>query len=296
MTKPSLLLSVSLLAACSGADQPAPPAVDPRPAPTLALEVITSPEAAGAVTSTLITGPRSVVVVDAQFTRSGATAVADAVERSGKPLAAVFITHAHPDHYLGTAVLAARFPDTRFVATADVVAEMQATASATAAARKDMLGAEFPGEPVIPTAITELSIDGVAITLMPGLAGDTHPITGLYLDALGTLIASDVAYADVHLWTATTDHAGRLAWAAQTRELEALPGLTRVIPGHQLPDSAQTPAALAYTRAYITDFDEAAANAATPADLIATMKAKHPVAAALFLELGAPAALAGNDR
>ena len=200
-------------------------------ASNLTIEVITSSEQAGAVNSTLLVGDTEVVIVDAQFTKSAAEMLADRAAATGKSVKRILITHAHPDHYLGTAVLHARFKDAKFIASPSVVAEMRATAADTAAARAEFLGPEFPGAPIIPEvyASDELTIDGVSVELLASLSGDTHPITALFIPSAGTLIASDVGYADIHLWTATTDHAGRLAWAAETDTLSMLPGLRRAL-------------------------------------------------------------------
>jgi len=273
---------------------PAAPA--PQPDTALEIDVFTSPEAAGAVNSTLLIGTSEVVVIDAQFTKSAAEAVADRVTATGKSLTAVFITHAHPDHYLGTAVLAKRFPKARFVATPDVVAAMKASATAVAEARKDMLGPEFPGMPIIPEPVDSLAVDGVEIELMPGIQGDADPITVAYVRDQGTLIASDVAYADVHLWTATTDDDARVRWSEAATKLAALPGLERVIPGHQLASSKQTPAVFASTRQYIEAFNAAAAKADSAEELAKAMTSGEyeALAGRLFLDLGVQARYAAE--
>ncbi len=263
----------------------------------LHIEVITSAEKAGAVNSIIISGDAEAIVVDAQFTKSGAEQLATAIDKSGKTLTAIFITHAHPDHFLGTAILSKRFPNARIVATADVVAELEQSMAPTAATMKGMLGPEFPGEPVMPTAISgdSISVGGQKIALLPKLNGDTHAITGLYIESMGVLLASDVAYGDVHLWTASTDHAGREAWAKQTLELEKLPGLSRVIPGHQLASTEQSTALLSYTRNYIGDFDTAAKAAKSSGELIETMKKDYAVKGEMFLQMGASAAMSKDQ-
>ena len=53
------------------------------------------------VNAYLIEGERQVVVVDSTLTVSGGRAVRQRVVDTGKPLSAVLLTHAHPDHYGG---------------------------------------------------------------------------------------------------------------------------------------------------------------------------------------------------
>ena len=53
------------------------------------------------------------MLVDAQLTRSDARGVVEMIERSGANLKPVFITHAHPDHYLGLETLSRAFPRAR---------------------------------------------------------------------------------------------------------------------------------------------------------------------------------------
>lgn len=54
--------------------------------------------------SYLVLGDKEALVVDGQFFKADATKVVDLIKASGKTLTAVFLTHAHPDHYYGDAL------------------------------------------------------------------------------------------------------------------------------------------------------------------------------------------------
>src|SRR5260370_33807723 len=78
-------------------------------------------------TSTVVVGDTEAVLIDAQYTESEISALGDVIEQTGKRLTSIYITHGHYDHYYGLGQLAARFPDARPVATASVVANINAT-------------------------------------------------------------------------------------------------------------------------------------------------------------------------
>ena len=123
---------------------------------------------------------------------------------------------------------------------------------------------------------------------MPGLQGDTHPVTGVFVPSLGTLIAGDVVFSGTHVWTADSTPESRARWQAQLTELEALPGLERVVPGHQAAGADQTTAALGYTREYVAAFDEVATGAESSAPIIEAMQSRYPDAiGGFFLNYGA---------
>jgi glyoxylase-like metal-dependent hydrolase (beta-lactamase superfamily II) len=52
---------------------------------------------------------KSLVLIDAQLLKSDATKLAAAMKSTGKPLAAVFITHPHTDHFAGLATFKEQF-------------------------------------------------------------------------------------------------------------------------------------------------------------------------------------------
>jgi glyoxylase-like metal-dependent hydrolase (beta-lactamase superfamily II) len=77
--------------------------------------------------STLVTGETEAVLTDTGHIKSDVRALGDMIERTGKRLTTIFITHGHLDHFLGIGRLMQRFPDARPVATPAVVADIKAS-------------------------------------------------------------------------------------------------------------------------------------------------------------------------
>src|SRR6185436_12609243 len=65
------------------------------------------------VNSTMIIGERDIVLIDPQFSLSEAHKLAAEILETGKHLATIYSTHAHPDHLFGLAVLKQAFPDAK---------------------------------------------------------------------------------------------------------------------------------------------------------------------------------------
>jgi glyoxylase-like metal-dependent hydrolase (beta-lactamase superfamily II) len=63
------------------------------------------------VNSYLISDSRNLIVVDTLRNSREAEKLADHVESSGKKLSLIFVSHGHPDHYIGLGVFHSRFSD-----------------------------------------------------------------------------------------------------------------------------------------------------------------------------------------
>ena len=79
------------------------------------------------VDSTLVTGDKDAILIDAQFDRADAHRLVAQILESQKNLTTVYITHSHPDHYFGLEVIHQAFPKAKLVALPATVAEIKKT-------------------------------------------------------------------------------------------------------------------------------------------------------------------------
>jgi glyoxylase-like metal-dependent hydrolase (beta-lactamase superfamily II) len=78
-----------------------------------------------ASTATLMYGERDAVLVDTFLTDEHSKELLDWVVESGKNLTAIYVTHAHGDHYFGLKRLLDQFPKSRAITTESNVAAIQ---------------------------------------------------------------------------------------------------------------------------------------------------------------------------
>jgi glyoxylase-like metal-dependent hydrolase (beta-lactamase superfamily II) len=296
------VLAVSVLAACGGgsappppAEVPAPPAAAPEapPAPKLTLSVVTGSPEGFLVNSTLVSGEKDVVLIDAQFTLADANKVVDAIKASNKTLTTVYVTHAHPDHYFGFVAIKAAFPEAKLVALPATIADIEKTWAAKVKQWKPLYKDGITDAPVVPEPVTGDSIDleGEKLELVGGVQGDAANNSYVWIPSLKAVVTGDIAYDDVYPWTAETTPESRKAWAETIDKLSALePQL--VVPGHQKPEQHQDPASLKFTKDYLAAYDTALASSKTPVELQTKVKAQYPdVALDVILKIGSETAL-----
>jgi glyoxylase-like metal-dependent hydrolase (beta-lactamase superfamily II) len=260
-------------------------------------EMFTSDEAGLLVGSVVILGERSAVLVDAQFTAGNAGLLADMIAATGRRLESIVITHMHPDHLLGLPVLLDRFPEARAYAQADVLAVIaQVAAPMHAEIAGSAPAGVFADRVVVPEVLgaDHLMLEGERIEILPPMAGDTALITPVHISGLDTLIATDIAYIDTHLWmeeVAVTDGIG--AWRASVAALRAI-GAGTVLPGHRKAGSPSDGTVLDATLAYLDHWETARAASAGPEEFRARLMAgTEDLGFAFAIDRGVAAAFPG---
>jgi glyoxylase-like metal-dependent hydrolase (beta-lactamase superfamily II) len=230
-----------------------------------------------ATTSTLISGERDGILVDALATKDESQELADWLGTTGKNLTEVYITHGHGDHFFGLNAVLDKFPKAGAFALPELVAE-QATPE-----WMRIWNGFFPDQlfetPTVPAALDkpELELEGHTFRVLKLGQSDVADSTAVHVPDLDTLLPGDVIYNGIHPWMYQSDHAHRMAWIETVNEVEKL-GVKTVIAGHTDPAAPDDDAArlIEATRKYIYDFDEAAASSSDGQEVVSKMTARYP--------------------
>ncbi|MCE9579319.1 MAG: MBL fold metallo-hydrolase [Deltaproteobacteria bacterium] len=245
------------------------------------------------VTSTLVAGEKDAILIDGQFDLADAHRLVATILESKKRLTTIYVTHFHPDHYFGLAVVMQAFPKATLVALPAAVAEIKASYKAKLGYWGPIYGANLTTKPPIPTALkgASLTLEGQTLEIHAA-RGDAEHNSYVWIPSTKTVIAGDIVYHGVHPWTAESDAAARAGWRASLDELAKL-GPTTVVPGHREPRTKDDASGIAQTRAYLAAFDAAVAGTASSAEAQKKVKAAFPdLQLDLILQIGADAAFA----
>jgi glyoxylase-like metal-dependent hydrolase (beta-lactamase superfamily II) len=229
-------------------------------------------------TSTLVAGESESVLVDAQFIEAEVSALGDVIEQTGKKLTAIYVTHAHADHYFGLGQLTSRFPDARPVTTASVLASINATLDDQVKQWTAMFGEANAQPTVVPASLQGdvIDLEGHELRVIEVGQGDIAPSTVVHIPALDAVIAGDVAYNRIHPMLGLSGPDGWPAWIDSLDQIERL-GPKTIVAGHKRPDASDDDVAtiLDGTRGYIRDFREAVAASDSANEVVEIMKAKY---------------------
>jgi glyoxylase-like metal-dependent hydrolase (beta-lactamase superfamily II) len=282
MTKTKSLVAAALLSSATAA-------ADPKP---LDVKVFTGSPSGFLVTSTIVSGEKDAIVIDAQFDLANAHRLVAELLDSRKNLTTVYVTHAHPDHYFGLQVIHDAFPKAKLVALPATVAEIKKTWQGKVKQWSPMYGNLIPQRPLLPSALagTKLELEGQALEIHGGLQGDDAQSSYVWIPSAKTVVAGDIVYRGVYAWTAETNPAQRKAWAKTLDEIAALHP-AQVIAGHKDPKADNGAAGVDQTRQYLEAFDAAVASSKSAAEVEQKVKTKYKdLQLDVILQIGAGAA------
>jgi len=135
-----------------------------------------------------------------------------------------------------------------------------------------------------------IEFESSRIEVLKNIQGDTNENTMLWIPGQRILIAGDVLFNNMHVYTAETDSKARARWLNSLNKIRELKPLV-VVPGHSkvgAPLDAIT--AVDFTENYLLVFEKELKTAKDPNSFITTMKERFPSAGLLLaIERGAKA-------
>jgi glyoxylase-like metal-dependent hydrolase (beta-lactamase superfamily II) len=256
------------------------------------IKVFTSPDDQFSVNSVIVEGNDEVMLVDAQLTKTSAEQVLQEIKETEKPLSIIYITHEHADHFLGLEVFKRAYPGVRIIATSAVVDRINKVYRGKLDKWQTILGSRASSQIVEISKFDDSYIDfeDSKIQVIRDIQGDTDQNTMLWIPGQRILIAGDVLFNDIHVYTAETDAKARAKWLGTLRKIRELKPSV-VVPGHSKVGAAlDANTAVDFTETYLLAFNEELKTAKDPEGLINAMKEKFPSAGLLLaLERGAKA-------
>jgi glyoxylase-like metal-dependent hydrolase (beta-lactamase superfamily II) len=208
------------------------------------------------VNAYLVEGEGQLVAIDATLTVSGGRAVRERIDAIGKPLAALLLTHAHPDHYGGAveAVVGSAAP---IVATPGVDAAIRRDDETKEAILRPMFGDEWPSARAFPTQLVEpgeeVVFGDIELTVRDLGPGESpHDSIWFLGEDRRTVFCGDQGYNHMHCYLADGHWK---AWLANLDRLVSdLPAEVTLLPGHGDRGGRQL---LDWQRGYIEHFVDA---------------------------------------
>ncbi|BCG99832.1 MBL fold metallo-hydrolase [Mesorhizobium sp. 131-2-5] len=229
-------------------------------------------------TTTLIYGEREALLVDTFLSDAQTAELADSINATGRHLSAIYITHAHPDHFFGLKLMRDRFPEARAIALPQVVETMHKTLTADSV---ENWRTRFPGQ--VPASLVAaealdggtFALEGNEIIAVDIGHTDTDHTTCLYVPSIGLVVAGDAVYNETHPYLVESDGQGLADWLAAIDKVESL-NPRAVVVGHGPLDPDNSPRHIQQTRRYIQDFIRLNGETATARELYDRMLALYP--------------------
>ena len=251
----------------------------------LTLKVYNASETSFGVASTIVSGKKETILIDAQFTLADAEIVAREIKNSGKDLTTIYVSHGDPDFYFGLEVFKKYFPEVTAYASPATVEHIKATAQKKLEIWGERLGKNITSNAVLPQVLkgTSLEIEGEKVEII-GLQ-EFPSKTFVWIPASKAVIGGfNVFGTTFHLWMADAQTVeSRKQWISVLEKIETLQP-TIVIPAHANSESPFDITAVKHTKDFNVKnykpakklYEEALKTNKTSEGLITLLKEKYP--------------------
>lgn len=159
-----------------------------------------SPAAMFANTSHVIELKNELIIVDGQFFAPYALELKKFTDSIGKPVTRFYISHDHPDHYIG---FGDAFPNVKVYALTETKASIEKTGQKVLEQRQAQFGPMIATKLNKPSAIQqpgEETIENVKFVFEKSLNNESAVSLVIKLPELGVYIAQDIVYNNIHLF------------------------------------------------------------------------------------------------
>jgi glyoxylase-like metal-dependent hydrolase (beta-lactamase superfamily II) len=205
------------------------------------IHTYTAAETGLLVNSYLLETDEGVIAIDTNLLSSDIAALAARLEALKKPLQAIFVTHAHPDHFNGVMELV-RQREVPVYATVGVDRVIREIAGAKRAQWAPVYGSEWPSETYYPSVVLAdrqvVDVNGLSITARE--MGQAESLADSYFrvqadDELPIAFTGDLGFNGTHSYIADGH---TTVWLRALDMLVCeLAGVQHILPGHGAPTS-----------------------------------------------------------
>jgi glyoxylase-like metal-dependent hydrolase (beta-lactamase superfamily II) len=192
---------------------------------------LVSPNEMFAVTSHIIELPSQLIVIDGQFFDPYAKQLRSFTDSLKKPITRFYISHDHPDHYLG---FGDAFPDVAVYALKETKEGIEKEGQETLRKRQQQFGAMIPKSLHVPEHIQKEGkevLDGVTFIFKKSVDNEAAVSMIVKIPEAKAYIAQDIVYNKTHLFI----HGHTDGWRRALEDLQKDTQYTLILAGHGKP-------------------------------------------------------------